>query len=250
MKKGLKLSVPNLSQASESSGERCPATLAERSGRNENDLAKSNQHGNRGLWLLGVAFAGLYGAGFTLAQLLNVYVPLVYHVPETTSGLLAAVLTLSAIPGSILGGYFFDRAKRPKLVIIIPWLVAGLALIIFPFVNLAGLWVMVILLGGVPYAGFSGWAAVPGRYRDRVLPEDVATADGVLLTLAAVGGFVVPIVIGQIAGAHGFTSAWIFGGVVSIIFALVAFAAREPVEAVTLADQPADSMGQPAKLTT
>lgn len=206
--------------------------------------------GNRDLWLLGVAFAGLYGAGFTLAQLLNVYVPLVYHVPETTSGLLAAVLTLSAIPGSILGGYFFDRAKRPKLVIIIPWLVAGLALILFPFVNLAGLWVMVILLGGVPYAGFSGWAAAPGRYRDRVLPEDVATADGVLLTLAAVGGFVVPIVIGQIAGAHGFTPAWIFGGVVSIIFALVAFAAREPVEAVTLADQPADSMGQPAKLTT
>lgn len=144
--------------------------------------------GNRDLWVLGVSFAGLYGAGFMLAQLLNIYVPIVYHVSETTSGLMAAVFTLSAIPGSILGGYFFDRAKRTKLIIIVPWLIAGLGLIIFPFMNLAGVWIMLIVLGGVPYVGFSGWAATPGRYKDRILPEDVATAEGVLLTLAAMGG--------------------------------------------------------------
>ncbi len=205
--------------------------------------------GNRDLWLLGVSFAGLYGAGFTLAQLLNIYVPVVYHVPETTSGLMAAVFTLSAIPGSIFGGYLFDRAKRAKLVIIVPWLVAGLGLIIFPFVSLAVVWVMMIVLGGIPYIGFSGWAAAPGRYRDRVLPEDVATADGVLLTLAAVGGFLVPIGIGQIAGASGFTPAWIFGGVVSIVFALVGFAAREPLTAREPANAPA-LVGQRADATT
>jgi ACS family D-galactonate transporter-like MFS transporter len=205
--------------------------------------------GNRDLWLLGVSFAGLYGAGFTLAQLLNVYVPAVYHVSEATSGLMAAVFTLSAVPGSIIGGYLFDRAKRAKLVIIVPWLVAGLGLIIFPFMNLFGLWIMMIVLGGVPYAGFSGWAAAPGRYRDRVLPEDVATAGGVLLTLAAVGGFLVPIGIGQIAGASGFTWAWIFGGAISIICALVGFAVREPARATTSVDQAVESVGQPARLT-
>lgn len=196
--------------------------------------------GNRDLWFLGLSFVGLYGAGFTLAQLLNVYVPIVYHVPETTSGLMAAVFTLAAIPASIIGGYLFDRTKRAKLVILLPWLIAGIGFIIFPFVNLAGVWIMMLILGGIPYIGFSGWAAAPGRYKDRVLPEDVATAEGVLLTLAAVGGFLVPIVVGQIAGTSGFAAAWIFAGVVSIVFALIGFAAREPLAASAPKGVPAE----------
>src|SRR5260370_10619762 len=158
--------------------------------------------GNRDLWLLGVSFIGLYGASFALSQLLNVYVPLVYHVPETTSGLMAAVLMLTAIPGAILGGYLFDRTKRAKLVIIVPWLVTGLGLILFPFVNLPGVWIMMVVLGGVPSVGFSGWAAAPGRYADRVLPEDVATADGLLLTIAAGGGVPVPLTNWKICWAQ------------------------------------------------
>lgn len=193
--------------------------------------------GNRDLWFIGLSFVGLYGAGFTLAQLLSTYVGIVYHVSEAIGGLMAAVLTLSAIPGSILGGYLFDRAKRVKLVILLPFILSGLGLIIFPFVGVTGSWFMVILLGLIPYIGFSGWASLPGRYKDRILPEDVATAEGLLLTLAAVGGFLVPISFGLIAAGSGFTAAWIFTGVVSIIFALVGFAAREPVSASSPAVQ-------------
>lgn len=207
--------------------------------------------GNHDLWLLGLSFAGLYGTGFTMAQLLNIYVPAVYHVPETTSGLMAAVFTLAAIPGSIFGGYLFDRAKRgARLLIIVPFLLAGLGFIIFPFVNLAGVWVMMILLGGIPYIGFSGWAAAPGRYKDRVRPQDVATAGGLLLTLAAVGGFLIPILFGQIAAGSGFTTAWICVGAISFIFALVGFAVRSaPLNRREHASVPV-LVGQPADATT
>ena len=185
--------------------------------------------GNRDLWLLGLSYLGLYGADLTLGQLLNTYVPIVYHVSETTSGLMAALFTLSAIPGSILGGFLFDRTKRTKLVILVPWLLACLGLIIFPLVNLAGAWIMMIVLGGISYVGFSGWVAAPGRYKDRILPEDVATAGGLLLTLAGVGGFLMPIIFGMIAASSGFTSAWIALGVISLVFALIGFVAREPL---------------------
>jgi len=201
--------------------------------------------GNRDLWFMGVSLIGLYGASFTAAQLLSTYVSIVYHASEATGGLMAAVLTLSAIPGSIIGGYLFDRAKRVKLVIILPFLLGGLGLIIFPFVGLTGTWIMVIWLGLVPYLGFSGWASLPGRYKDRIFPEDIATADGLLLTLAAVGGFLVPIGFGLIAAGSGFTAAWIFTGVVSIAFALVGFAAREPVSASTSATQQPAATGAP-----
>jgi len=74
---------------------------------------------------------------------------------------------------------------------------------------------------------------VPGHYRDRIFPEDVATAEGLMLTLAGIGGFIVPVFFGIIVGNVGFTGAWIFAGIISIVFALIGFAAREPLNVST-----------------
>lgn len=42
-----------------------------------------------------------------------------------------------------------------------------------------------------------------------------------MLTLAAVGGFVVPVVFGNIVPAHGFAAGWIAVGAISVLTALV-----------------------------
>jgi MFS transporter, ACS family, D-galactonate transporter len=47
-----------------------------------------------------------------------------------------------------------------------------------------------------------------------------------MLPLAAVGGFVVPIVFGQLVSAVGFTGGWVFLGVVTAVFAAFAVAGR------------------------
>ncbi len=183
--------------------------------------------GNRDLWFMGLSFLGVYGAGLTMAQLLGEYMGITYHISAATGGLMAAILTLMAIPGSILGGVLADRAKTLKPVIIIPWIIMGLALIVFPFVGAAGTWVVIIIVGGAQSVGLAGWTSTPGLYKDRVFPEDIATAEGLMLTLAGIGGFVVSAVFGQIASG-GFTGAWIFAGIISVVFALIGFAAREP----------------------
>lgn len=189
--------------------------------------------GNRDLWLLGLGLLGAYGAGLTTDQLLSTYVGIVYHLPPEVGGLMAAVLTLIGIPGSVVGGYLADRARSLKPIMITPWIIMGLCLIAFPFVNLTGAWIIVIIEGSFLLVGFAAWSAAPGHYKDRVLPEDVATASGLMLTLAAVGGFLAPIGFGLIAGSSGFTGAWIFLGVISIVFAFVALAAREPLSVST-----------------
>lgn len=191
--------------------------------------AVSRVLGNRDLWFLGLGFLGVYGAGGTLVQLLSTYVVIVYHVPLATGGLMAAVLIIIGIPGSLVGGYLADHTSRLKPIIIATWLLLGLGLIIFPFMSLSGAWIVVIVLGAIQLAGFAAWAAAPGHYKDRISPEDVATAVGLMLTLAAVGGFLVPIGFGQIEASSGFTLAWVILGAASIIIALVAFAAREPL---------------------
>lgn len=193
---------------------------------------------NRDLWLLGLSFFGVYGIGLTTAQLLATYVGVVYHVPTSTGGLISAVFVVMSIPGSIIGGFLADRTSRLKSVIIVPWLVMGVILALFSFLGLTGVWIMAVIAGAAQIAGFAAWSAAPGHYRDRVNPEDVATAEGLMFTVGGIGGFAIPVIFGIIAGSSGFTPAFIFGGVVSIVFALIGFAAREPKSVSVTAQEP------------
>jgi ACS family D-galactonate transporter-like MFS transporter len=197
---------------------------------------------NRDLWLLGLSFFGIYGIGLTTAQLLATYVGIVYHVSESTGGLISAVFVVMSIPGSIIGGYLADRTSRLKMVIIMPWIVMGIILALFSFLGLTGVWIMAVIAGAAQIAGFAAWSAAPGHYRDRVHPEDVATAEGLMLTVAGIGGFAVPVIFGIIAGSSGFTPAFIFGGIVGIVFALIGFAAREPKRVSMTAQEPIASL--------
>jgi nitrate/nitrite transporter NarK len=197
---------------------------------------------NRDLWLLGLSFFGVYGIGLTTAQLLATYVGVVYHVPASTGGLISAVFVVMSIPGSIIGGFLADRTSRLKSVIIVPWLVMGVILALFSFLGLTGVWIMAAVAGAAQIAGFAAWSAAPGHYRDRVNPEDVATAEGLMFTVGGIGGFAIPVIFGIIASSGGFTPAFIFGGIVSIAFALIGFAAREPKRVSVEAQEPIASL--------
>jgi MFS transporter, ACS family, D-galactonate transporter len=147
-----------------------------------------------------------------------------------------------AIPGSIIGGFVGDRTRRLLLVFVVPWMVLGLALALFSFLGFAGVLIMVVVAGTCQIAGFSAWTAAPGHYRDRVFPEDVATAEGLLLTVSGLGGFVIPVIFGLIAGSSGFTAAFLFGGIVSVVFAVIGLAAREPKSVSLTAQEPIASL--------
>lgn len=198
--------------------------------------------GNRDLWLVGLSFFGVYGAGLTTAQLLTTYLGQVYHLPVSTGGLIAAVYVLMAIPGSIIGGFVGDRSNNLRAVFAVPWIIMGLVLALFSFLGFTGVLIMVVVAGTCQIAGFSAWTAAPGHYRDRVYPEDVATAEGLLLTVSGLGGFVIPVIFGVIAGGSGFTAAFLFGGIACLVFALIGFAAREPKRVSKTAVEPIASL--------
>ncbi len=197
---------------------------------------------NRDLWFIGLSFFGIYGAGLTTAQLLTTYLGQVHHLSESSGGLISAVFVLMAIPGSIVGGYLADRSNNLRAVFVLPWIVMGVVLCVFPFLGLAGVWMMALIAGACQQFGFAAWAAAPGHYRDRISPKDVATAEGLLLTLGGIGGFVIPVLFGMIEGGNGFTPAFIFGGIASIIFAVIGFAAREPKRVSVRAVEPIASL--------
>ncbi len=184
--------------------------------------------GNRNLWLVGFSFFGVYGAGLTTAQLLTTYLSQVSALSAQTGGFFSALFVLMAIPGSVVGGILADRTPNLRAVFVVPWVLLGLSLCLFPFLGMVGVWMLVLVAGTCQQFGFSAWAAMPGHYRDRVSPQDVATAEGLLLTAGGLGGFVVPVIFGMIARSSGYTPAFLLGGIVSIVFALFGFAAQEP----------------------
>lgn len=71
------------------------------------------------------------------------------------------------------------------------------------------LWVLGIGIGFLLIFGFAAWSSVPGRVAG-IAHEHVGTAVGLMLTIAAVGGFVVPLGFGVVAERAGFGLVWVF----------------------------------------
>lgn len=181
--------------------------------------------GHRDLWIYGAALLGGYGAYFTTSQLLAEYAITERGFGPVAGGLLAALIGLAGIPGSIVGGMLADRSRNTRAFVLGPLLIIAVLLVLIPFVPAAGLWVLGIGIGFFLIFGFAAWSSVPGRVAG-IAHEHIGTAIGLMLTLAAVGGFVVPIVFGQLVPTVGFTGGWVFLGVVTAVFAAVAVAGR------------------------
>ncbi len=184
--------------------------------------------GSRDLWIYGIALLGGYGAYFTTSQLFSEYVTIDRHFAPTTGGLLSALILLAGIPGSLLGGYCADRSENLRMFVFVPLIVVSALLIVIPVVPNEGLWALGIAIGFFLIFGFAAWLAVPARV-SRVEHQFIGTATGLMLALAAIGGFFIPIIFGHLVPHTSFDTGWVFLAIVSFAFALVGLAGRNPV---------------------
>lgn len=182
---------------------------------------------SRDLWVYGVALLGGYGAYFTTSQLFTTYATQDRHLSSSSGGLLSALILLAGIPGSLLGGWWADRSKNLRLFVVGPLVIVAVLLALIPAVPTAGLWVLGIGIGFFLIFGFAAWLAVPTR----VCIIDhayIGTATGLMLTLAAIGGFFIPIIFGHLVPHTSYTVGWVFLAIVSFAFGLLGLAGRNP----------------------
>ena len=183
---------------------------------------------SRDLWVYGVALFGGYGAYFTTTQLFSEYVTVTRHLDPSAGGLLAALIGLAGIPGSLLGGYSADRSRNLRMFVVGPLVAVAALLALIPVVPTPALWVLGIGIGFFLIFGFAAWLAVPARVC-HIGHQYVGTAAGLMLTLAAVGGFFIPIIFGHLVPRTSFDTGWVFLAIVSFVFALLGLAGRNPV---------------------
>jgi MFS transporter, ACS family, D-galactonate transporter len=180
---------------------------------------------SKDLWVYGVALFGGYGAYFTTAQLFSEYVTVTRHLDPATGGLLSALIGLAGIPGSLLGGYCADRSANLRLFVVGPLIVVAALLALIPVVPTGALWALGIGIGFFLIFGFAAWLAVPSRVCG-IEHQYIGTAAGLMLTLAAIGGFFIPVGFGHLASHTSFGTGWAFLAIVAFIFALVGLAGR------------------------
>jgi MFS family permease len=182
---------------------------------------------SRDLWIYGIALLGGYGGYFTVSQLFSEYATQDRHLSSSAGGLLAALILLAGIPGSLLGGYWADRSTNLRMFVIGPLFTVSVLLALIPAVPTAALWVLGIGIGFFLIFGFSAWLAVPARV-SRIEHQFIGTSTGVMLTLAAIGGFFIPIIFGHLVPHTSYAVGWVFLAAVSFVFALVGLAGHNP----------------------
>lgn len=172
------------------------------------------------LWRTGIGFLGGYGAYFAASQLISTYAADERGFDSATVGLAALLVGIAGIPGSLVAGRLADRGsdRRPYIVGFLLVQVVGTALV--PVAGAGWLWLAAFLIGFGFNGCFAVWQTVAGE-DPRVAIEHIGTAVGLLLTIAAVGGFVVPWVFGLLVQGAGHTVAWVFLALVSVAFMAV-----------------------------
>jgi MFS transporter, ACS family, D-galactonate transporter len=125
-------------------------------------------------------------------------------------------------------------------------MVVAALLALIPVAPGTALWALGIGIGFFLIFGFAAWLAVPARVCD-IDPRYIGTATGLMLTLAAVGGFFIPIIFGHLVPHTSFNTGWLFLAVVSFAFALLGLTGRNPA---TASNRPsAVTLAQPVTLS-
>jgi MFS family permease len=174
------------------------------------------------LWLMGLSFLGAYGSYFSAAQLLPHYAQARLNLDLETAEQISVILLISGIPGAFIGGWLADRVFGIVPVFLVSCLLEGAALIAVPYLGLAGLNIAAAVIGGAAIAAFVVFVTIPGQQTDRLHLSDIPTAIGLMLTIVAVGGAIIPPLYSYFTIAWSPEWAWAFEGGICIGLSFVA----------------------------
>jgi len=181
--------------------------------------------GNSTLWIMGFALLGGYGSYFSAAQLLPHYAQSTLDIDAGTAEAISVILLVSRIPGAFIG-WLTDRALGAVPTFLAALVLEAIAFLLIPYLGLHGVEIAAAIIGAAGIAAFVPFVTIPGQQGSVFHISDIPTAVGLMLTIAAVGGAVVPPLFSRIASDFGFQAAWSFEGVISLGFARLALVAR------------------------
>src|SRR5437879_7426987 len=102
---------------------------------------------SRNVWIIAFGVLGLWGGIFTSSQFLEGYLNRALLFPTEIAGLLASLIMFASIIGGPVGGYFSDRLRQRKSLILIPGLFCSIGIALFGASPANGLWFLIPAVG-------------------------------------------------------------------------------------------------------
>jgi len=193
---------------------------------------------SRSIWALSLALTGFWGAVYEVAQYFVDFGHVVH--PAWTPGLAAAIaaaVVFVSFPSGPVGGWIGERVRDRRIVLAgFGAVTAGLALAI-PFLPLDALVADVVALGAVDGIVFAVLYLLP-TYLEETRDGGIALAVGVVNSIQVSIGSVLAVLFGWIVGAYGYTSAWLFAGIVGLALLPALAWVRDPAGSAEPASEP------------
>jgi len=176
---------------------------------------------DRNLLALGVVATGVTVGSILLSSFLVYYLEKSLGDAPAIAGALSALTFVVPIFSSPFGGRIYDRSRRFRSLFVASGSVSAVATVITGFGGVYGPIIACVLAGFVSGLGFTVVMSLARESR-ALGPEfrilSIAWVNSVSLTTS----FIPPIVFSTIAGADGYTAAWIGGGVLAFVLMLPA----------------------------
>lgn len=171
---------------------------------------------SRSMWALALATSGIWGGFYVAAQYFIAFAEAVH--PDWSVALAAAVptvMTLIEIPAGPIGGWLGERASEMRRTLGAWCLASGAAIVLVPFLPLGGLFALFAFLGFADGVVFTVLYLLPS-YLPESRGESLALGLAFMNSIQIFLGSAVAVTFGFVAGAVGYTWAWMFAAAVSL----------------------------------
>jgi MFS transporter, ACDE family, multidrug resistance protein len=172
---------------------------------------------SRRVWALSLAIAGLWGVFFIVAQFFVAYSADVHPTwPLALAAGLPTLMILVEVVGGPLGGLIGERSPDMRIPLTIAGATSCAAVLLIPFLSLAALVPLFVLLGFLQGVVFAVLYLLPSYYAE-VRGEGFALALALLNGIQIFAGSALAVAFGYIAADFGYTIAWTFAGVLGLL---------------------------------
>lgn len=172
---------------------------------------------SRSIWALAVGLTGFWGALYIVAQY---FVKFGHDVhPEWGAGLagaLSAAVVIVSFPGGPVGGWLAERGADRRLLAGLFGAAAGALVLGIPFLPLAPLVGVMVLLGLADGVVFAILYLIPS-YLPESHGEGLALGVGVVNSIQVILGGAIAVAFGFVVNSAGYDAAWEFAGAAAIL---------------------------------
>ncbi|MFO0699427.1 MAG: MFS transporter [Nitrospira sp.] len=170
-------------------------------------------------FLYGVTFGGFVGLCSVISLLLHD----VYGVEAIQAGMVAALCGLIGSVIRPIGGYVADRHGGLRVLYYVLPAIAGAVVAVVSPSHAMGVTMMIVATAAMGFGNGVVFQLVAEWF-----PRDIGLASGVVGAAGAIGGFVLPILIGTMKGVSGSyePGLWLFAGLVVCAWGTVMMALR------------------------